>query len=77
MHQVSGDPGESIERLAAFLKAQGVAVVYTEKIAPALGCSYGGRIVLLPGQSKAKEFSTWLTRRRTRCSISRAWHRHH
>ena len=27
-------------------------------IAPALGMSYGGRIVLLPGQTKAEEFST-------------------
>lgn len=58
MHQVSGDPGENIERLAAFLKAQGIALVYTEKIAPALGCSYGGRIALCPGQTKAEEFST-------------------
>ena len=29
-----------------------------EKIAPALGVSYGGRIALLPGQSKAEEFTT-------------------
>src|ERR1700761_572729 len=58
LHQVSGDPGENIGRIAAFLKAQGIALIYNEKIAPALGCSYGGRIALLPGQSKAEEFST-------------------
>jgi N-terminal domain of anti-restriction factor ArdC len=58
MHQVSGDPGENIERLAAFLKQQGIQLVYNEKIAPALGMSYGGRIAILPGQSKAEEFST-------------------
>ena len=58
MHQVSGDPGEGIERLSAFLKAQGIGLVYNEKIAPALGMSYGGRIAILPGQSKAEEFST-------------------
>ncbi len=58
MQHVTGDPGESIERLAAFLKSQGIALVYIEKIAPALGCSYGGRIAILPGQSKAEEFST-------------------
>jgi hypothetical protein len=58
MRQVSGDPGENIDRLAAFLKAQGIAIVYNPKIAPALGCSYGGRIALLPGRSKAEEFST-------------------
>jgi len=58
LHQVSGDPGENIERLSAFLKAQGIALLYNEKIAPALGCSYGGRIAILPGQPKAEEFST-------------------
>src|ERR1700744_2225566 len=58
MHEVSGDPGENIERLAAFVKAQGIQLVYNPKIAPALGVSYGGRIALLPGQSKAEEFST-------------------
>lgn len=58
MHGVSGDPGENIDRLAAFLKAQGIQLVYNPKIAPALGMSYGGRIAILPGQSKAEEFST-------------------
>ena len=58
MHHVTGDPGEGIERLSAFLKAQGIGLVYNEKIAPALGVSYGGRIAILPGQSKAEEFST-------------------
>src|SRR5271170_4114447 len=37
LHEVSGDPGENIDRLAAFLKAQGIALVYNPKIAPALG----------------------------------------
>jgi len=58
MHEVSGDPGENIDRLAAFLKSKGIQLVYNEKIAPALGMSYGGRIAILPGQSKAEEFST-------------------
>ena len=58
MHQVSGDPGENVDRLAAFVKAQGIQLVYNAKIAPALGMSYGGRIAILPGQSKAEEFST-------------------
>ena len=38
--------------------SRGIEVAYNEKIAPALGMSYGGRIALLPGQSKAEEFST-------------------
>ena len=58
MHEVSGDPGENIERLATFIKGQGIQVVYNPKIAPALGMSYGGRIAILPGQSKAETFST-------------------
>lgn len=58
MHHVTDDPGEGIERLAAFLKAQGIQLVYNAKIAPALGMSYGGRIAILPGQMKAEEFST-------------------
>src|ERR1700685_3943240 len=58
MHEISGDPGENIDRLTAFLKGQGIQLVYNPKIAPALGCSYGGRIAILPGLSKAEEFST-------------------
>jgi hypothetical protein len=58
VHEVSGDPGENIDRLAAFVKGKGVSLVYNANIAPALGMSYGGRIAILPGQSKAEEFST-------------------
>ena len=58
IERTSGDPGEGIERLAAFLNTQGVQLVYNPKIAPALGMSYGGRIAILPGQTKAEEFST-------------------
>ncbi|MEO6805474.1 MAG: DUF1738 domain-containing protein, partial [Edaphobacter sp.] len=58
LNEVTGDPGENIERLTAFLNDKGIAVSYNDNIAPALGMSYGGRIVLLPGQSKAETFST-------------------
>jgi hypothetical protein len=58
LHEVNGDPGDNIDRLAAFLKSKGIQLVYNAKIAPALGMSYGGRIAILPGQSKAEEFST-------------------
>jgi hypothetical protein len=60
LRQVTGDPGENIERLTAFLNSKDIAVSYSENISPALGMSYGGRIVLLPGQSKAETFSTLL-----------------
>ena len=58
LHEVSGDPCDNIDRLAAFVKSKGIQLVYNPNIAPALGMSYGGRIAILPGQSKAEEFST-------------------
>ena len=58
LNEVTGDPGENIDRLAAFVKSKGIQLVYNAKIAPALGMSYGGRIAILPGQSKAETFAT-------------------
>lgn len=31
MHEISGDPGENVDRLAAFVKAQGIQLVYNPK----------------------------------------------
>ena len=56
--RVSGSAGEYRERLVDFVIAQGIALEFKESIAPALGMSYGGKIALLPGQSKAEEFVT-------------------
>ncbi len=47
-----------MERLLDFIATQGILLEYKESIAPALGMSYGGKIVLLPGQSPAESFST-------------------
>ena len=58
MGEVYGDVGENHDRLVSFIDRQGIELVFTENIAPALGMSYGGRIAILPGQSKAEEFST-------------------
>ncbi len=58
MREIYGNVGENRERLTAFVKAQGIELVFSEGIAPALGISYGGRIAILPGQSEAEEFST-------------------
>jgi hypothetical protein len=58
MRKVYGDVGENHDRLAFFTERQGIELVFTEKIAPALGMSYGGRIAILPGQSKAETFAT-------------------
>ena len=55
-HSVTGEVGEHRDRLIDFLAQQNIALEFNEKIAPALGVSYGGKIALLPGQSKAEEF---------------------
>ena len=60
MREVYGDVGENHDRLVSFIERQGIELVYTEKIAPALGMSYGGRIAILPGQSRAETFATLL-----------------
>ena len=57
-HNVTGNVGSHRDGLIAFLAQQNIALEYNEKIAPALGVSYGGKIALLPGQSKAEEFVT-------------------
>jgi pimeloyl-ACP methyl ester carboxylesterase len=55
--KTTGEVGEYLERLVEFVADQGIAMEYDEKIAPALGMSYGGKIALLPGQTKPEEFS--------------------
>ena len=55
---VHGDPQKHAECLRSFASAQGIAVEYSEQIAPARGVSSGGKITLLPGHSPAEEFST-------------------
>ena len=56
--RVKGDVGEYRERLIDFVIAQGIELDWKESISPALGVSYGGKIVLFPGQETAEEFST-------------------
>ena len=55
---VSGEVGSHLDRLIEFVHQQGIELEYNERIAPALGVSYGGRIALLPGQSKAETFNS-------------------
>ena len=57
-HSIIGEVGEHRDRMIAFLAQQNIKLEFNEKIAPALGVSYGGKIALLPGQSKAEEFTT-------------------
>jgi N-terminal domain of anti-restriction factor ArdC len=56
--RVTGDVGVYRERLIDFILTQGIELEFKDTIAPALGMSYGGKIVILPGQSAAEEFST-------------------
>ncbi len=55
---ITGEVGAYRDRLIDFLAQQNIALEYSENIAPALGVSYGGKIAILPGQSKAEEFVT-------------------
>ena len=57
-HTISGDVGQNRDRLIEFLGHQNISLEFDQSIAPALGVSYGGRIALLPGQSKPEEFTT-------------------
>jgi antirestriction protein ArdC len=58
LREMTGTVGENRDRLVSFIETQGIELDFTEKIAPALGMSYGGKIAILPGQSEAEEFST-------------------
>jgi len=55
---VQGDVSGYRERLSEFVQSQGVELNYSERIAPAKGLSYGGKITLLSGMQPAEEFST-------------------
>ncbi len=56
--EVRGDVSGNRERLMKFVQAQGVTLNYSDKIAPAKGLSFGGKITLLSGMQPAEEFST-------------------
>ena len=56
--EVQGDVSDYRERLVKFVESRGIALDYSEKIAPAKGLSHGGKITLLSGMQPAEEFST-------------------
>jgi hypothetical protein len=56
--EVQGDVSGYRERLVKFVESQGITLNYSDKIAPAKGLSYGGKISLLSGMQPAEEFST-------------------
>lgn len=53
----TGDPQEFAERLKAIATRQGISIEHDSSIAPAQGMSSGGQIRLVPGLSRAEEFS--------------------
>jgi hypothetical protein len=56
--RVQGDPGQYQRRPTDFIAAQGIALKYSEEIAPARGTSESGKITLLPGMEPAECFAT-------------------
>jgi len=56
--EVQGDVSGYRERLVKFVEAQSIELRYSDKIGPAKGLSYGGKITLLSGMQPAEEFST-------------------
>ena len=56
--EVQGDVSDYRERLVKFVESRGIALDYSETIAPAKGLSHGGKITLLSGMQPAEEFST-------------------
>jgi len=56
--KVTGEAGVYLDRLREYVIAQGITLEYNESIAPALGAAFGSTIHILPGQTKAEEFST-------------------
>src|SRR5580704_7654662 len=56
--EVNGDVSGYRERLFKFVESQSVQLNFSERIAPAKGLSYGGKITLLSGMQPGEEFST-------------------
>ena len=52
------DCSVGIHRLQLVVESQNVTLNYSERIAPAKGLSFGGKITLLSGMQPAEEFST-------------------
>jgi antirestriction protein ArdC len=55
---VQGDATGHLNALFEFVRKQGIAVEFSEGIAPALGVSCGGKILLAPGHSEAETLAT-------------------
>jgi hypothetical protein len=56
--QVTGDANLYLARLEEFTRKNGIALVYSDRIAPARGMAEKGKITLLPEQKPAETFAT-------------------
>ena len=54
---MKGDPKQFTAALETLIGERGIALEYTDRIAPAKGMSSGGRIEVLPGLPPAEQFS--------------------
>lgn len=55
---VRGDPSGYWDRLATFVRGLGIAIAYSDEIAPAMGTATERKITLLPGQTPAELLAT-------------------
>ena len=55
---VQGDAAGHLIKLLEFIRQQGITVEFSGQIAPALGLSCGGKILLAPGHSEAETLAT-------------------
>jgi antirestriction protein ArdC len=55
---VTGDPNVYLGRLVEFVRKNGIALSYSDAIAPAKGRAEKGKITLLPSESPAETFAT-------------------
>ena len=58
LEKITGDAGVYLDRMREWVASEGIALEYTESIAPALGTAFGTTIRILPGQSEAEELTT-------------------
>ena len=52
-----GDPQDFLDRLKEFIASKGIALEYSDDIAPAKGMSSGGKITILPSLEPGEHFS--------------------
>lgn len=65
MREISGDPGENLERLAAFVRGRGIQFPITRTSLPRLASATADALRSYPDSRRPRNFQRWYTRRRT------------